>query len=114
MKILNNKTLCEKIRGTLKKDEKNTVYYTVLTLDETGCKGIKWWAIVLILIGVLAAIIVIFFIVVFNNKSLRKKLLPFNREIRNNIEDDEIYGDEQINRSRMYTGKGKRNPLYTL
>lgn len=111
LKILNDKKVCEKINGVLK--EKESVYSAILTVDNSGCKGIKWWAVLLIVIGISAIIISIFIVVVLMNKDLRRKILPFNRELRNNI-DDNSSDDENLQSSSLYHGKSKRNPLYTL
>lgn len=75
VQLSSNVTKCERVKPTIKENE-NQLSYS-FTIDKSECSTLKWWMILLIVLGVVIVLSVIAVIIIVTVKPTRRKVLPF-------------------------------------
>lgn len=113
IKLPENESLCEIINPLVVIDESRNLYKVVFNIENT-CTKLKWWAIVLICIGVILLLIIGFIILLIFNKSLFRKIFPFHRRSRSSKNELNNNDNDEWNKSgKTYVKKSRgKNPIY--
>lgn len=91
-----------------KTNSDNTLYSLTFSIDNSNCSKLKWWMILLIVVGILLILATAFAISIYKIKSFRSKFLPFDRRKRNSY-----HPNNEFKKNELYNDKiAKVNPIY--